>query len=53
MTVPNMFPNEPDFGRCSRCGQGTGWEWDDYENAYVSVCCWAPAVEPDISWMEE
>jgi len=27
---------------CSKCGQGTGWEWDDYEQAFVSVCCHRP-----------
>jgi len=27
--------------RCARCGMGTAFEWDDFEGAFVSVCCTA------------
>lgn len=26
---------------CSKCGQGTGWEWDELEG-WTSVCCARP-----------
>lgn len=28
--------------RCSRCNQGTAFEWDDEERGFVSSCCHWP-----------
>lgn len=25
--------------RCSKCGRPSAFEWDDFEGAYISVCC--------------
>jgi len=43
MTAPNA---EPESEICSRCGEGTGWEWIEGEG-FLSVCCSRPPMRLD------
>lgn len=51
MRLPREPYPTPDV--CSRCGSGTGFEWDELEG-WVSSCCTAPAMNVEApSWMED
>lgn len=54
MTLP-VDPTEPypDLEVCSRCRESVTFEYDSVDG-WVSVCCWAPAVEVEApAWMED
>jgi len=44
MSAPNV---EPESEICSRCGEGTSFEWSDGEQGFVSVCCTRPPMALD------
>ena len=37
----------PEIEVCSKCHSSTSFSRDAYEGAWMSDCCWRPAVEPD------
>lgn len=37
----------PEIEICSDCNEGSSFVRDAFEGGYVSVCCWAKAVDPE------
>lgn len=49
---PSTPPAAPELDLCSRCQDHA--EFELLDNQWVSGCCTAPAISPDVpSWMED